>query len=77
MSEAEEILVQKFLSAGRAETRTLADIIMDKLREKEEGAEFGEGGASIISFLRFLFILNPLFPHIYAALSMRRRLFVL
>ena len=45
MSEAEENLVQKFLSAGRAETRSLADIIMDKLREKEEQQlELGDEG---------------------------------
>lgn len=36
LSEAEEALVTKFLHAGRAETRTLADIIMSKIREKEE-----------------------------------------
>lgn len=36
LSEAEEAVVSKFLSAGRSETRTLADIIMDKIKEKEE-----------------------------------------
>ena len=38
LSEAEEAVVSRFLMAGRTETRTLADIIMDKIREKEEGA---------------------------------------
>lgn len=41
LTEAEEELVTKFLHAGRAETRTLADIIMSKIREKEE-APLGE-----------------------------------
>jgi essential nuclear protein 1 len=36
LTEAEEELVNKFLHAGKAETRTLADIIMGKIREKEE-----------------------------------------
>lgn len=36
LSEAEEAVVSKFLNAGRAETRTLADIIMEKLQEKED-----------------------------------------
>lgn len=35
LSEAEEAVVSKFLNAGRAETRTLADIIMEKLKEKD------------------------------------------
>jgi essential nuclear protein 1 len=38
LDEAEEAVVQRFLQAGRSETRTLADIIMDKIREKEEDA---------------------------------------
>ena len=37
LTEAEEAVVSTFLNAGRAETRTLADIIMEKIREKEEG----------------------------------------
>jgi essential nuclear protein 1 len=36
LSETEEAVVQRFLEAGKAETRTLADIIMDKIKEKEE-----------------------------------------
>ena len=36
LTESEENVVNRFLKAGKAETRTLADIIMDKLREKEE-----------------------------------------
>lgn len=39
LSQAEEAVVQKFLMAGRNETRSLADIIMEKLKEREEGAE--------------------------------------
>jgi len=38
LTEAEEALVDKFLHANRHETRTLADIIMDKLQEKKEDA---------------------------------------
>ncbi len=37
LTEAEEAVVSTFLNAGRVETRTLADIIMEKIREKEEG----------------------------------------
>lgn len=50
LSEAEEAVVSRFLMAGRSETRTLADIIMDKIREKESGGGQdggdgeGEGG---------------------------------
>lgn len=36
MDEEEEELVNRFLHAGKAETRTLADIIMSKIKEKEE-----------------------------------------
>lgn len=36
LSEAEESVVQKFLLANRNQTRTLADIIMEKIREKED-----------------------------------------
>jgi essential nuclear protein 1 len=32
--------VSKFLNAGRAETRTLADIIMEKLQEKDDRAKY-------------------------------------
>jgi essential nuclear protein 1 len=43
LNEAEEAVVQRFLQAGRTETRTLADIIMEKIREKEDDAA-AEGG---------------------------------
>lgn len=43
LSSAEEEVVQKFLQSSRSETRTLADIIMDKIREKESGVVAGEG----------------------------------
>lgn len=44
LSEAEEAVVSRFLMAGRTETRTLADIIMDKIREKESGGgQDGDG----------------------------------
>lgn len=36
LSEEEEAIVQNFLQASRNETKTLADIIMEKIREKEE-----------------------------------------
>mmetsp|Transcript_12774 Transcript_12774/g.21381 ORF Transcript_12774/g.21381 Transcript_12774/m.21381 type:complete len:338 (-) Transcript_12774:72-1085(-) len=36
LSEAEEALVDKFLHADKLESRTLADIIMDKLQEKKD-----------------------------------------
>lgn len=39
LSEAEEATIQHFLSASRTESRTLADIIMEKIREKEMMAE--------------------------------------
>ena len=44
LSSSEEAVVARFLQAGRAETRTLADIIMDKIKEKEEGddEEYGD-----------------------------------
>lgn len=35
VSNAEEAVVQKFLNAGNSESRSLADIIMAKLRERE------------------------------------------
>lgn len=38
LSADEEAVVERFLHAGRAETRTLADIIMEKIKEKEESA---------------------------------------
>ncbi|CAM9496593.1 unnamed protein product [Ectocarpus sp. 4 AP-2014] len=37
MSEAEERLVSSFMNAAPFQRRSLADIIMDKIREKEEG----------------------------------------
>jgi essential nuclear protein 1 len=39
MSEEEDAIVQRFLGANRNESRTLADIIMEKIREKEIEAE--------------------------------------
>ena len=39
LSEAENDLVNRFLKADRSETRTLADIIMEKIREKEMVAD--------------------------------------
>lgn len=36
LTSAEEAVVQKFLNASKEETRSLADIILEKLREKEE-----------------------------------------
>lgn len=38
LSADEEAVVERFLHAGRAETRTLADIIMEKIKEKETDA---------------------------------------
>jgi essential nuclear protein 1 len=46
LSESEEAVVARFLSAGRAETRSLADIIMDKIREKDVEGDADEPGAS-------------------------------
>lgn len=37
MSEAEERLVASFMNAAPMQRRSLADIIMDKIREKEQG----------------------------------------
>lgn len=41
----EEAVVARFLNAGRAETRTLADIILEKMRENKEG---GGGGGDMM-----------------------------
>lgn len=35
LTEAEEALVHRFLDADRYESRNLADIILDKIKEKE------------------------------------------
>ncbi|CAM9802218.1 unnamed protein product, partial [Phaeothamnion confervicola] len=43
MSAAEEALVAGFMGAGGGQRRTLADIIMDKIREKEAGAAGADG----------------------------------
>lgn len=43
LSEAEQRVVSSFMDIGAGERRTLADIIMDKIREKAEEDE-GEGG---------------------------------
>ncbi|CAM9749597.1 unnamed protein product, partial [Discosporangium mesarthrocarpum] len=44
MSEAEEKLVANFMSSAPVQRRTLADIIMEKIREKEEGEALAAGG---------------------------------
>lgn len=46
MSETEEKLVASFMNAAPMQRRSLADIIMEKIREKEEGEArlAGEGG---------------------------------
>eukprot|EP00904_Undaria_pinnatifida_P013536 jgi/Undpi1/9312/HiC_scaffold_26.g11770.m1 len=44
MSEAEERLVASFMNAAPMQRRSLADIIMDKIREKEEGEARAAGG---------------------------------
>jgi hypothetical protein len=41
LSAMEESLVHRFLDSSRQENRTLADIIMNKIREKEDGNEDG------------------------------------
>jgi len=38
LSTDEEAVVNRFLQAGKSETRTLADIILEKIREREENA---------------------------------------
>lgn len=51
LDNAEEEIVGKFLSAGLFESRTLADIIMEKLKEKEmenEAQEYEESGDPVI-----------------------------
>ena len=47
LSADEEAVVERFLHAGRAETRTLADIIMEKIKEKEEDAMLAAETSSI------------------------------
>jgi essential nuclear protein 1 len=44
LAEEEEAVVARFLKAGRAETRTLADIIIDKMRENQATGEGDEEG---------------------------------
>jgi essential nuclear protein 1 len=39
LNEVEEAVVQRFLMADKMETRSLADIILEKLREREETAD--------------------------------------
>lgn len=39
LSAMEESLVHRFLDSSRQENRSLADIIMNKIREKEDGNE--------------------------------------
>jgi len=41
---SEEAIMRRFMPDAAGERRTLADIIMEKLKDKEEGAG-GEGGA--------------------------------
>lgn len=48
LSADEEAVVQRFLLAGRAETRTLADIIMDKIKEKEEDTHAMNDTSSVV-----------------------------
>ena len=45
LNEHEEAVVNRFLSAGQAETRTLADIILEKLNGGGGGGENGTGDA--------------------------------
>ncbi|CAM9593694.1 unnamed protein product, partial [Scytosiphon promiscuus] len=45
MSEAEERLVASFMNAAPMQRRSLADIIMDKIREKEQGEARAAGMA--------------------------------
>lgn len=40
LSAEEEAVVQRFLQAGKSETRSLADIIMEKIKEKEDTDDF-------------------------------------
>lgn len=47
LSADEEAVVERFLHAGRAETRTLADIIMEKIKEKEEDAMLAAETSSV------------------------------
>jgi len=44
LTEDEEDVVQRFLQAGFAENRSLADIIMDKIKEKEVDKVYSERG---------------------------------
>jgi hypothetical protein len=47
LNEAEEALVHRFLDSNKQESRTLADIIMNKIREKEAVADEVEEEASV------------------------------
>jgi hypothetical protein len=47
LTEAEEALVHRFLDSSRQESRTLADIIMNKIREKEDDQSEANDNASV------------------------------
>ena len=42
LTESEEAIIHRFLDLDKQESRTLADIIMHKIREKETGVDEGE-----------------------------------
>ena len=47
LTESEEALIHRFLDLDKQESSTLADIIMNKIREKETGEERDEDEATI------------------------------
>lgn len=47
LSESEEAVVQRFLLSGAQASRTLADIIMEKIKEKTEKSTSLSAGASM------------------------------
>jgi essential nuclear protein 1 len=47
LTESEEAIIHRFLDLDKQESRTLADIIMNKIREKETGGEEEEENATI------------------------------
>ena len=65
LTESEENVVNRFLKAGKAETRTLADIIMDKLREKEEEKGANEAEDTTV----FQNTINPKIMEVYGAVG--------
>lgn len=56
LTESEEAIIHRFLDLDKQESRTLADIIMNKIREKETGGEEEEENATIATIPAKVFV---------------------